>query len=357
MKFKTTRSQLLAAAQFAASGILGRSTLPALSCLLVQADKSGLKFTGSNLDLYASATSEAEVSTDGAVCLPADRLLNFVRKSPSEEIELLLDGSRIKLTGGTAKAEISFLDPEEFPQLPPKNNGTTAVIPAAKLALCLRQTAPMMSDDEPRHVLMGLFFQFKDKQLWLVGCDGRRLGATAIDCDGQGEWILPFEIAKRLVSAVENSKGDVTCVFSQNNATFSADGWTLTGRLLEGNYPNWKQTIPTDGLAVELNKDEIISTVQRAKDFTTERAAAVKLTFAGSMLTVTSGDGNDRFSETLGVNNKAGDIAISMSPDYLLAGLNAIQGDTVSARIIDELSPFVLIEDNFTAVIMPMRHS
>jgi DNA polymerase III subunit beta len=356
MRFKTTKSKLLAAAQFAASGIAGRSTLPVLNHLLIVASKDGLRFTGSNLDLYASANCEAEVSADGALCLSADRLLN-VNKWLDGDIEAELNGPKVLFKSGSLKAELSFMDAAEFPKLPSENKGTIVTVASDKLGLCLRQVAPAMSDDESRYVLQGLLFQFKGNQLWIVGCDGRRLAATAIEHSGSGEWIVPFELATRLVRAVEKGKGDVTCVFSSTSATFRTSEWNLTGKLVEGSYPNWRLTVPKDGGLIEIAKEEIISTVQRAKDFTTERAAAVKLTFTGSMLTVTSGDGNDRFSETLGVNNKAGDIAISMSPDYLLAGLNAIQGDTVSARIIDELSPFVLIEDNFTAVIMPMRHS
>ena len=132
----------------------------------------------------------------------------------------------------------------------------------------------------------------------------------------------------------------------------------LVTKLIEGNYPNYKQVIPGEPKErIALNREELVQALRRAEIMTSEKANSVKLTFSKNNLTITANSpevGEAR--ETLAVNYKGNEIAIAFNPRYLIDPLNALAVDEVFIELIDELSPGVLkINGPFLYVVMPMR--
>jgi DNA polymerase-3 subunit beta len=160
-------------------------------------------------------------------------------------------------------------------------------------------------------------------------------------------------------------KGDLEIKFGENQASFTMKddkGFSVLviTKLIEGNYPNYRQVIPAETKErVPLNREEFLQALRRAEIMTSEKANSVKLTFGKNNLAITANSpevGEAR--ETLGVNYKGKEIAIAFNPRYLIDALNALSEDEVFFELIDELSPGVLkINGPFLYVVMPMRLS
>ncbi|MGA9876050.1 MAG: hypothetical protein WBQ21_09590, partial [Solirubrobacteraceae bacterium] len=160
-------------------------------------------------------------------------------------------------------------------------------------------------------------------------------------------------------------KGDVEIKFGENQASFSLKddkGFSvlLVTKLIEGNYPNYRQVIPGEAKErIPLVREEFLQALRRAEIMTSEKANSVKLTFGKNNLAITANSpevGEAR--ETLAVNYKGKEMAIAFNPRYLIDALGALTEDEVFFELIDELSPGVLkINGPFLYVVMPMRLS
>jgi DNA polymerase-3 subunit beta len=134
----------------------------------------------------------------------------------------------------------------------------------------------------------------------------------------------------------------------------------LITKLVEGNYPNYKQVIPAEaGKRVPLAREEILQALRRAEIMTSEKSNSVKLNFSQDNLAITANTPEvGEVRESVAVNYKGDELAIAFNPAYMMDPLKALDEDEVFLELTDELSPGVLrINGPFLYVIMPMRMS
>jgi DNA polymerase-3 subunit beta len=215
-------------------------------------------------------------------------------------------------------------------------------------------------------VLNGIFISLKDGKMTLVATDGRRLALVDEEVDlsekSSGEFIVPAKAVNELVRLLQ-ATGDVEIKFGENQASFALKddkGFSvlLITKLIEGNYPNYKQVIPGEAKErIALVREELQAALRRAELMTSEKANSVRLTFGKNLLTITANSpevGEAR--ETIAINYKGKELAIAFNPRYLIDPLTALAEDEVFFELIDELSPGVLkINGPFLYVVMPMR--
>jgi DNA polymerase III subunit beta len=352
MKFTANRAALLKAITFASSCSQGRTTLPVLNCLAFTAEFDRLSISGTNLDLWGTAQCEANIADVGGCCIPAARLLSFVKDAETDEIAVEIVKERVRLRSGKSKAELPIMDLAEFPKSQ-NVKGTEIMIPADVFKLNLDQVKRAQPTDQSRPVLNSVFAEFKGGKLTLVATDGRRLSAVEFECAGEGQYIVPTSVVERLLAALES--GDVKCTFGENQVRFDGSNWTIHGRLIDGHYPNWRQTIPGNiKQTVAVPLEELVSTVRRAKVFTTEKSSSINLEFSRKSLTIRAQNSEHEFDRII-EDLDAFDFKIACNPTYLLDLLAGVKGEIVNLGLIDELSPIVIKEDTYTGVVMPMR--
>jgi DNA polymerase-3 subunit beta len=354
MKFNVKTKDFLKAVAFAGSVIGSKNPIPALSHVLLKAEDGTLSITGSDLDVTATARIECDVTEGGSVGLPAKLLQAFSSSLNGESIRFELVKGRMKVTCGQTKAEFPTVEAEEFPKIP-EVKGSEADFTADTLASKLRQVIHAASTDASRHFLNGVLFEFKDNALNLVATSGPRLAKSSIDCKGSGEYIIPTKFASLLLSALEISDGDVSACFSENIAEFSSGQWTVQGKLIECLFPNYRQVIPNDSNPLTVERETLREVVKRANLFTDDRNSAVKLFSDGKSLEVCAGNADRSFSESIPADGA--EVKIAFNPVYLLDVLAATKGDKVQLGVIDGLSPLLVKEGDFTAVVMPQRLS
>ena len=260
------------------------------------------------------------------------------------------------------------LGADEFPPLPKFKDDKKVALQQENVRAMLKKTSFAISTDESRYVLNGIFVSLKDNKMTLVATDGRRLALVDEEVDisekSSGEFIVPAKAVNELNRLLQD-KGDVEIKFGENQASFSLKddkGFSvlLVTKLIEGNYPNYRQVIPGEAKErIPLVREEFLQALRRAEIMTSEKANSVKLTFGKNNLAITANSpevGEAR--ETLAVNYKGKEMAIAFNPRYLIDALSALSEDEVFFELIDELSPGVLkINGPFLYVVMPMRLS
>ena len=364
-----SKEQLMSGLQSVQNIVSTRTTLPILSNILLRAEGNRLELTATDLDVTISCAVEAAVQKPGATTLPVKKISSIVRELSSAEVELDVDDKNVcSLKSGASFFKIRGLAAEEFPPLAKFKEDKKVSLPQEKIRGMLKKTSFAISTDESRYVLNGIFMSLKEHKLTMVATDGRRLALVDEDVDisenSQGEFIIPAKAVNEL-SRLLQDKGEAEVKFSDNQAAFTLmddKGFNilLITKLIEGNYPNYRQVIPAETKErISLSREEFMHALRRAEIMTSEKQNSVKLAFTKNNLSITANSpevGEAR--ESMAINYKGKEMAIAFNPGYVIEPLTALTVDEVFLELIDELSPGVLkINGPFLYVVMPMRLS
>ncbi len=367
MKFTIAKDQLINGLQAVQNVVSTRTTLPILSNVLLRGEGNRLELTATDLDVSISGSVEAQISKGGSVTLPVKRLFSIVRELPVGEIEMEIDEKSVcSLRAGASFYKINGLAAEEFPPLPQFKENKKVTLPQEKVKAMLKRTSFAISTDETRYVLNGIFVILKQDKVTMVATDGRRLALAEeeIGTDAQGEFIVPTKAINEL-NRLLGTAGEVEIKFTDNQVAFTlkdekGGSILLISKLVEGNYPNYKQVIPQEAKErIALSREELLHALRRAEIMTSEKTNSVKLTFSKNTLSINAntpevGEGR----ESIAVNYKGNDLSIAFNPTYMMDPLKALDGDEVFLELTDELSPGVIkINGPFLYVLMPMRMS
>lgn len=369
MNLTIAKEQLINGLQAVQNVVGARTTLPILSNVLLRAEGDRLELTATDLDVSVSCKVEAKITQPGASTVPVKKLFGIVRELNGAEIELEVDEKHncsVRAAGSFYR--INGLSADEFPPLPKINEDKKVTLSQETAAAMLKKTSFAVSTDESRYVLNGIFVSLKDHKLTMVATDGRRLALVDEEVEvpekSQGEFIVPAKTVNELTRLLQG-KGTVELKYGENQAAFllndeKGGSVVITTKLIEGNYPNYRQVIPAEAKErIPLAREEFLHALRRAEIMTTDKANSVKLSFGKNNLAITANSpevGEAR--ESIAVNYKGKDISIAFNPRYLIEPLNALAQDEVFFELTDELSPGVLkINGPFLYVVMPMRLS
>jgi DNA polymerase-3 subunit beta len=364
MKFSVSKEKLLEGLQTVQNVVSTRTTLPILSNVLLQAVDGVLQFTTTDLDVGIRAAVEANVERSGSTTLPARRLASIVRELPASEITIEVDSKNTaSIRSGPSFFKILGLPQEEFPPLPKFENAKTFTIRQKDLRDGLKKTAYAISTDETRYVLNGVLCSFKDNKLTLVATDGRRLALVDIELEfprsNETEIIIPTKAVTELQRLLADD-GELRLSIGENQIAFEVNDTLLVSKLIEGNYPNYRQVIPNETKErITLERTLFLEAVHRVSLLSSEKSNSVKLIFSKNNLEIAANTPDvGEAKEALAIPYKGREFSIAFNPDFLMAPLRNLTNDEVYLDLIDEMSPGVIkIQGPFLYVIMPMRIS
>src|SRR5947209_6018319 len=369
MNLTISKEQIINGLQSVQNVVSTRTTLPILSNVLMRAEADRLELTATDLDVTIACAVEAKVKKPGASTVPVKKLFGIVRELSNTEIDLEVNEKHTcSIQSGPSFYKINGLSADEFPPLPKFKEEKKVVLPQETVRSMMKKTSFAISTDESRYVLNGIFMSLKDHKLTLVATDGRRLALVDEEADvsekSQGEFILPAKAVNELNRLLQD-KGELEIRYAENQASFTlknekGHSILLVTKLIEGNYPNYRQVIPAETKErVPLVREEFLHALRRAEIMTSEKSNSVKLNFGKNRLEITANSPEvGEAKESLAINYKGPEMAIAFNPKYMIDPLNALTNDEVFLELIDELSPGVLkINGPFLYVVMPMRLS
>ena len=366
MKITVDREALLTQLQTVSRVASTRSALQALSGvqLLTSADTCELRAT--DMDIALRVPLQAEIVREGTAVLPARLLLDVVRSLPASQVSLELRPSEqdVELVCGTATFHLRTLRSEDFPPFPEPDGDTTASVPAGAFVATALKVAGSASHDETRPVLTGILVSAADRELNMVATDSYRLSLKRTTLEeplSQAfEVNVPARALQELARVVaQDGEEQLGVAVQQNRIVFVAGRTILSSRLIEGQFPNYRQLLPESfDHELRVASGELTDVVRRIS-LLAQRNAPLRLAFSQGELTVsaqTPDVGEAR--ESLPVGFEGESLEIGFNPEFLRAGLEAIEEGDVLFKLISPLRPG-LIEaadgSGFQYLIMPIR--
>lgn len=365
MKITVAKEELVKGLQAVQNVVGARSTLPILSNVLLVSSGKRLEMRATDLEVTIITAVEAQVEQEGMTTLPAKRLFGLVREIEGGEVEISVDGKdKCTVQSGASVYKLNGIAAEDFPPLPKLKESSQLTLSQGKLKEMLRKVSYAVSTDESRYVLNGVFFKIEGTKMILVATDGRRLalGEEEIEGGENGEFIVPSkaigELARLLVTTgnvvLQRGETQVELKLSQEGA----EDIRILSKLVEGNYPNYKQVIPKESKErITLPREELLHALRRADQVTSDKANSVTLTFGDNNLTINANSpevGEGR--ESLAIKYQGEEIKVSFNPGFLMDPLKIIEKDEVYIELTDGLNPGVIKSNTpFLYVLMPMR--
>ncbi len=373
MKFKINRDHFVTGLQQVLNVVGSRATMPILSNVLIQAEGKTVSLTTTNLDLGIRCRIQAEVEVPGGITLPVRKLATIVRALPNQEVVVESNaGNQAKITSGGSLFRVMGIGQEEFPPLPSFADQHTFVLGQEELSHMLKSVSYAQSNDENRYILNGVYFNFAEAKLTLVATDGRRLALVSRDMETQngGSLILPAKTVAELERLLGQGK-DVKITFSERQVAFELhldekaaangliDSTYLVSKIVEGNYPNYKQVIPKETVHhIEVERELLQECVSRAALVTSDKNNSVKIKVGGNRLEISgSSPEYGESHESMAVKYEGPDVTVAFNPLFLMDPLKALNQDQVYFEFKDELSPgiFRTKGESFLCVVMPLR--
>ena len=372
MKFRINQDHFSNGLQQVLNVVATRSTMPILSNVLIEASEGHISLTTTNLDLGIRCRIKADVQETGSLTLPVRKLATIVRELPQNEVFIETgENNQAKITSGGSLFKIMGIGSEEFPPLPTFENRHVFELGQSDIVGMLKSVSYGQSTDENRYILNGVYFNFADEKLTLVATDGRRLALTALETeiteDNSGSLILPAKTVaelERLLGKGEKVKvafNDRQVAFEiaiDEDATGLVDELYLVSKIVEGNYPNYRQVIPKETEhRVKIERELMLECVHRAALVTSDKSNSVKLKVSKNLLEI-SGSSSEygESHESMAIAYDGPEVQVAFNPQFLMEPLKALTKDEVFFEFKDELSPGLFKTlDNFICVIMPLR--
>ena len=366
MKISVTKEDLSAGLQSVQNVVGARSTLPILSNVLLVAGDGKLELRATDLEVSIHAAVPATVDSEGASSLPAKRMFGLVREIEASGIDLEINDKEIaSVQAGGAKYKLHGISAAEYPPTAQFKESGTIRVSQATFREMIRKTAYAVSTDESRHQLNGINIVAEPERLTLVATDGRRLALVEeeIENGAKAQFILPTKAVAELQRLLQ-SEGDVEIKVGDTHAEIPLpqDGGEpikIHSKLVEGNYPNYKQVIPSNDntQVITVVKEELHHALRRADQITSDKANSVKLKFADNTLSITANTPDIGSGlESIAIKYTGPEIEVAFNPVFLMDPLKILEEEEIRFELTDSLSPGVIKGNTpFLYVIMPMR--
>ena len=362
MKFRCEREALAEALSTAGRAATGRTgALPVLSGLRLELVGDRLSITGTDLDLTIQLTLAVGGEGDGGVVLPARLAADIVRSMGAGKIEVAVEGDEVSIVGGRSQFSVRPLSFDDYPKLSTPTT-SSVTLPAAAFGEALRQVVRAASTDEARPILTGVLLTAENGGLRMVATDSYRLAVRDLaehQVLGADQKVLvpgrALSELQRLVGAGE----ELTMRLGDRDATFEVGDTRLSTRLIEGEFPNYRQLIPTshpNTLTVE--REPLLEAIRRVKILAKD-ATPVRLQMGGDTLrltAITQDVGNA--SEELDATYEGTDLTVAFNPEYFASGVEACSSDSITLSTLDALKPAVVRgvgNDDYLYLLMPVR--
>lgn len=373
MKFSISKPEFHRGLARIQSIVEKRNTMPILANVLLEAsgsgDKGQLELAATDLEVGIRGVHPCNVDKKGGVTASAKKLFEIVRELPDESIRVEVSENAY-LTIRCARAEFTLAGTtaDEYPTLPAFTPERTVKVQAAVVGEMIERTMYAASSDETRYNLNGVYLERLDEigKLRMVATDGHRLAyvdrALGDDVEGlEGGVIIPRKGLSELKRLVDEEDADeVELGFEGSSGLARKGAVTLVMRLIEGEFPNYRQVVPSDTpVQLTLPAELLTHALRRVALLSAERSRAVKLELSTGQLQLSSNNpdlGDAR--EELDVDYDGDPLAIAFNARYLMDALVAGGSKEIQLSFRDPLSPALLRptdDSDSLAVVMPMR--
>ncbi len=368
MKINITKETLLEGIQVISASVSSRTTQPILHNFLLETQENKLKLVRTDMEMATVHYIKAEIEEEGSITIPLKEFAEIIKNLPDgKEINLYTgENNKFHIKCGKSKFWVIGTPKNEYPAIPEIQKTGSMVLSPLSLQNMIDKTAFSASTQETRYILNGLLWNNTEDKFEVVATDGGRLAIAsheALPDSGEFKIIIPTKILNEVVRFISLSKPDkdtqIKVNVASNQVSFQMNETTFISRLIEGNFPNYKQVIPSKkNISFEIFTKELLASTRRASLCSGEFGSTVKFHIEDNKITVSSTSQTMEFTDEITIEYDKEAFDCAFNPQYIIDVLKNIGSEKVSFSFINASQP-VLLEpvgnEELKYVIMPVR--
>lgn len=365
MELSVTQENLAKALSGVGRVASSKAGLPILSNILLRTDGNRLLIAATNLEIASTYHIGAKIVTPGAITIPARLVSEFVSSLPKGTVDLKVKDSHLTISSGTYRSVINGVVADEFPELPTIDETSSIQyrISTSEFKQAVSQTIVTSSSDSTRPVLTGVYWHSFEGNLYLAATDGYRLSERKlVETTSEVAAIIPTSTLQEVLRNLSDDTDEVELLFDETQVRFRVGESEITSRLIDGNYPDYRQLIPAES--------ETVITIDAAEFVRITKIAGLFARESGGSVTLTA----DKEKQSLAIHSIASELGentsssaaevsadgqVTLNSRYLAEALSAVNGSTVEFRFSGKLAPCVLTTKsdsiNYKHIIMPLK--
>src|ERR671932_1222044 len=366
MKVSIDKERFLHSLGVAVRGASTRSAIQTLAGVMIRAENAAVELQATDMELGVRVAVAVDPERDGAAVVPGRLLLDVVRSLPNPELTLEYRSSQgdVEVVSGPARFHLRTLPADEFPRLPEIGDATVMKLPAPAFVSTINRVARAASRDETRPHLTGVLVSASERELRMVATDSYRLSVkeTTLEerLEGELEANVPARTLQELARISASDGADrIEIAALEHQVIFRVGDVTLSSRLVEGRFPNYRQLLPEQfEHELHVSGPELLEVVRRIS-LLAQKNAPLRLRCADGALEVSAQTPDiGEASESLPVPFEGEPLEIGFNPEFLREGLESAESDDLILKLISPLRPGLIEsgeDGGFVYLVMPIR--
>lgn len=364
MKFSISQSELHTTLNIVSKGAATRSSLPILSGILIKAEENTLTLETTNMDQSIRCLCPALIEEEGQTVVPAKLFSEIVKSLPDAAVHFNYSEDTATILCDTSSFSLKTLNPADFPSFPTVEQLSTIQLPFQIFSNMVRRVVRVVSRDDSRPILSGVYIDINNEKLRMVATDSYRLALEESEIETPQEEFSAV-ISGAFLNDLANLPAEhelIDFALSETQIIVQYNNYTFINRRIEGNYPNYNQLLPESFTTkVSFNTKQLLNATKRVS-LVTNNTAPIRLDInLASNTTQLSSTTQDlgAAQETISSNVEGEDVQIAFNAHYLIDGLNSFSEDEITLELQGSVKPgiFKNKDGNFLYLIMPVRLS
>ena len=345
-------------------GTSTRTTNPILEGIKLTAEEDYLTLSATDLELSIEKTIRAEVKLEGETVVPGKLFNEYIKKLSEEQIELNLNEKNIlsiKYTDSVGK--IQCLNANEFPQIKKLDYSEYFEITKNNLRQLINKSIFSVAAEDTRPILKGCKFEVTEGQVKAIALDGYRLAVVKkpiVRTTGNFNVIIPARSLNEISKLLDDSNDVVKVFIQKNHLMIDLEETRITTRLLDGDYLNYKQIIPTNfNTTLILNKEQLEDALERASLLSRiDKNNLVKFDITDKVMVLSSKSELGDIKENITISLNGNDLTIAFNARYFTEALRVTNDEFLKMSFMSSVAPCVITPnegDEFLYLILPVR--
>lgn len=366
MKLTATKENLIFGVNAVQKAVSTKTTLPVLSCIKLEAKGGVLYFSATDLEMGIQCHVPAEVILEGAAVVPARYFQEIVRRLPDSLISIsLVEDNDLLIEYENSQMTLKTLPADDFPGIPEVVGENEVQIEAKLFRQMIRQTAFASGTDEARPLFTGILCEIEQGTIRMIATDTHRLalrqGTTLSSPEEILSFIIPAKMLSELARLIIDEEEICYINITKSLASFTLSNVRIICRLLEGQFPNYRQVIPGQYKSkIFISSKRLNEAVERIALFTmiNDNSKSIQMNIGENTLTISSQSDLGQGYEQIKLELEGEPVKIAFNSRYILDVLKVIDTETISLEFTGSLSPCIVRpveEDNFLYLLLPVR--
>jgi DNA polymerase-3 subunit beta len=365
MKILCKKEDLITGVNTVQRAVSSKNTHPILQGIRLRTEDSNLWFEATDLEIGIRCKVPVNILEEGEVVLPARLFSEITRKLPDTEIKIESVDNNINIFYDNSDFAINGYDPEEYPEIAETSSTDEIEIPADLFKNMIRQTIFACALEETRPVFTGILLEIEQENISLVSTDTHRLAcsnALIAGNDKEFRGIIPSKTMQE-ISRLLNDDGILNIKCNNSKVTFNFDTVQILTRLIEGQFPSYKQIVPQScNTKLHVNSRKLMDTVERASLLSKDnylKTNTVRFNIENSQININQYSELGKISEQIDVDQDGEDVAISFNAKYILDILKVVETENIIMETSGSFSPCIFRPENnddYLCLVLPLRN-